>query len=100
MPSYTSAEDKGGEGRENATGGRVYVRGLVPGVPVTRIRIRFAARTLYVIVARTHVSHLEMDRFGASGILSLVSKMQESAALNTTRGTHELPRMCSAALLF
>lgn len=56
MPSYTSAEGKGSEGEENATGGRVYVRSLVPGVPVTRIRTRFATRALYVIVLAHIVS--------------------------------------------
>lgn len=80
MPSYTSAEDKGREGEENATGGRVYVRGLVPGVPVTRIRTRFASRTLYVIVTRTHRIWRWTVLARAGGVLSLVSKMQESAA--------------------
>lgn len=87
MPSYTSAEDKGGEGRENATGGRLYVRGLVPGVPVTRIRIRFATRALYVIVPAAHTSYPEMDRFGASERNIIVSF--ENARVDC--GTRRLP---------
>ena len=76
MPSYTSVEDKGREGEENATRGRVYVRSLVSGVLVTRIRF-----TTHVLCnsARTHIVSGD-EPFRRERILSLVSKMQESAA--------------------
>lgn len=67
----------------------VCTSGLVPGVPVTRIRTRFA-RVYVIMFAHTYIlDYLEMKRLvsvRASGILSLVSKMKES-----TVGTTCLP---------
>lgn len=82
MPSYTPAEDKSGEGR-NAR--RVYVEAGTRGTSNSHSYSFREARLCNS--TRTHtLDHLEMKRLvsaRASGILSLVSRMQKSTVGTT-----------------
>lgn len=81
----------------------VCISGLVPGVPVTRIRTRFAERARVYVIVLAHIyiiglSTDETSRFGASERNIIVSFENERVdcrndlfALNMTRNSHELP---------